>query len=159
MVVGINVAAATGMGNRPARALIAAAVLSAGCAVLIAACARTPTGPSVMVLAGAGKTLDEFRTDDGACQQMAAQEIQKTTGGEVPAQRRYDMAYMQCMYAKGHQIPVPGTRPSGNASGRQTAPSAAPISSAQVDCERRGGVWRAALNFCEFPKQDTPILR
>jgi hypothetical protein len=28
------------------------------------------------------------------------------TQGEV--QRRYDMAYIQCMYAMGHQVPVPG---------------------------------------------------
>ncbi|MDD4914512.1 MAG: glycine zipper family protein [Methylococcales bacterium] len=26
----------------------------------------------------------------------------------MAAQQRYDAAYMQCMYAKGHQIPVPG---------------------------------------------------
>ena len=115
-----------GMANRPARAWILATVLGAACALLIGACARTPTGPSVMVLAGAGKTLDEFHRDDDACRQTAAQELQNTKGGEVPAQRRYDIAYMQCMYAKGHQIPVPGTRPSGNASGNQSAPSASP---------------------------------
>jgi hypothetical protein len=159
MVVGINVAADTSMANRPVRAWIVMAVLGAACAALTTACAGTPTGPSVMVLAGAGKTLDEFHRDDGACRQMAAQELQNTKGGEVPAQRRYDMSYMQCMYAKGHQIPVPGTRPSSNVSGSQSAPSASPISGAQIDCERSGGVWRAALNFCEFPKPDTPILR
>src|SRR5215470_1370697 len=125
VVVGINVADATGMANRPGRAWILATVLGAACALLAAACARTPTGPSVMVLAGAGKTLDEFQRDDDACRQTAAQELQNTKGGEVPAQRRYDIAYMQCMYAKGHQIPVPGTR-SGNASGSQSAPSASP---------------------------------
>jgi uncharacterized protein YcfJ len=27
----------------------------------------------------------------------------------MSVQRRYDMAYMQCMYAKGHQIPLHGT--------------------------------------------------
>jgi hypothetical protein len=127
--------------------------------VLIAACARMPTGPSVLVLAGSGKTLEQFQTDDGACRQLAAQETEKTKGGDVPAQRRYDMTYMQCMYAKGHQIPVPATRPTGNPSGGQNAPAASPISRAQVECERRGGVWRAALDFCEFPKSEIPILR
>jgi len=126
MVTGINVADDAGMTNRPARARIAVTVLGAACALLTAACAHTPTGPSVMVLAGAGKTLDEFQRDDGVCRQTAAQELEKTKGGEVPAQRRYDMAYMQCMYAKGHQIPVPGTRPSGNASGSPNAASASP---------------------------------
>jgi hypothetical protein len=44
------------------------------------------------------------------------------TGGEarMTAQRRYDVAYMQCMYAKGNQIPVPrGSYPAA------TAPQAA----------------------------------
>ena len=126
MLAGINVAADTGMAKRPGRALIVAALFGAACSVLTAACARTPTGPSVMVLAGAGKTLAEFQRDDGVCRETAAQELQNATGGEGPAQRRYDMAYMQCMYAKGHQIPVPGTRPSSYVSGSQHAPSASP---------------------------------
>lgn len=128
-------------------------------ALVLAACARMPTGPGVLVLAGSGKTLEQFNADDATCRQQAAQEIESTKGGQVPAQRRYDMTYMQCMYAKGHQIPVPGTRSSGSPAGGQAAPSASPIDAAQINCERSGGVWRAALNFCEFPKPDTPILR
>src|SRR5216683_2894689 len=31
-------------------------------------------------------------------------------GASISVQRRYDIAYMQCMYAKGNQIPVPGAR-------------------------------------------------
>ena len=31
-------------------------------------------------------------------------------GAGSSVQRRYDIAYMQCMYAKGNQIPVPGAR-------------------------------------------------
>lgn len=85
--------------------------------VVVAACARTPTGPSVLVLAGSGKTLEEFQRDDAACRASAARELETTKGGEVPAQRRYDMTYMQCMYAKGHQIPVPGGRPGYTSSG------------------------------------------
>jgi hypothetical protein len=89
-------------------------------AVLIAGCAHTPTGPSVMVLAGSGKTIEQFQTDDGACRQMAAQELAKAPGGEVPAQRRYDITYMQCMYAKGNQVPIPGGRSGYNSSGEPT---------------------------------------
>jgi hypothetical protein len=73
-----------------------------------AACASTPTGPSVMALPGEGKTYDQFQMDDARCRQSAAAELQKTPEGTVSAQSRYDMAYMQCMYAGGHQIPVPG---------------------------------------------------
>lgn len=92
-------------------------------AALMAACAGLPSAPSVMALPGSGKTFEQFHTDDLACRQSAAQEIQSTKGGEVSAQRRYDMAYMQCMYAKGHQIPVPGGRPSYTSSSNAAAPA------------------------------------
>jgi hypothetical protein len=150
MIAGIRVAADDCVTKRAPAVIVAM--------LLLAACARMPTGPSVLVLAGSGKTLEQFNADDATCRQQAAQEIQTTKGGQVPAQRRYDMAYMQCMYAKGHQIPVPGTR-SSNPVGGQAAPSSSPVSRAQIECERSGGVWRAALDFCEFPKYELPILR
>jgi len=34
------------------------------------------------------------------------------------------------------------------------APAAAPAYSAQAECEQNHGVWRAALNFCEYPAPD-----
>ncbi len=125
-------------------------------------CATVPTGPSVMVLPGTGKSFDQFQVDDVMCKQWAAQQIGKspqetansnTAAGAVAgtligaglgaaigaasgnagtgaaigagsgllvgtaagassgeaygrdAQRRYDNAYMQCMYAKGNQVP------------------------------------------------------
>jgi hypothetical protein len=134
----------------------------------VTACAGVPTGPSVMVLAGKGKTLEQFQTDDGVCRQVAAQEIQKTKRSDIPAQRRYDMAYMQCMYAKGHDIRVPGvaselpssTSASGVPPGTPTAaPVTWPPTRAQIDCEASGGVWRAALDFCEFPSPEIPLRR
>jgi hypothetical protein len=140
-------------------------LLIAAC-VAIAACAAVPTGPSVMALAGSGKTLEQFQMDDWTCRESAAREIERSKSGEVPAQGRYDMAYMQCMYAKGHRIPAVGERPSDTSSsgavppGTPTAaPAVWPPTRAQVDCERSGGVWRAALNFCEFPAPDVPIRR
>lgn len=131
--------------------------------VLLAGCATVPSGPSVMVLPGTGKSFELFQADDGVCRQWAAQQVGITPGrasagtavsgaaigtvvgaaagaalgaaagspatGAVAgagvgllvgtaagagraeqtgyaAQRRYDISYMQCMYAKGHQIPV-----------------------------------------------------
>jgi hypothetical protein len=68
--------------------------------VTAAGCATAPTAPSVMVLPGAGLSLEQFQADETQCRQWAA--------GRAPGagqQREYDMAYMQCMYAKGHQIP------------------------------------------------------
>ena len=72
--------------------------LSLAAGLVLAACASSPR---VMVLPGTGKTLDQFHADDAACREWAGQ--QSSTD-----QWRYDMAYMQCMYAKGNRIPVPG---------------------------------------------------
>ena len=135
--------------------------------VAAAACAPVPTGPSVMVLAGPGKTLEQFQTDDRACRASASQELEKTKGGQVPPQRRYDIAYMQCMYAKGHQLPRAGEKPgepsSSSAAVPPGTPQAAPLvwppSPAQLECEASGGVWRAALDFCEFPSPEFPRRR
>jgi hypothetical protein len=133
--------------------------------LFLVACATAPTGPSVMVLPGGGKSFDQFIGDDALCRQWAAQQAGTTpqkvategtvagaaggtaigaaagaaigaasgspaTGAAVgagvglvggtaagasygqaagmAAQQRYDIAYMQCMYVKGNQIPVPG---------------------------------------------------
>ena len=116
----------------------------------LSACATIPTGPSVMVLPGQGKTFEQFQTDDAVCWQWASAQAGTTPGqasteaavssaalGTVlgaglgaaigagsgalggtcvgmgasqaaagTVQWRYDIAYEQCMYAKGHQIPV-----------------------------------------------------
>jgi hypothetical protein len=84
------------------------ALLLAATTGLAVACASTPTGPSVLVLPGSGKSSDEFRAADTRCRQLAAGELETTPAGTVSDQRRYDMAYVQCMYAEGHQVPVPG---------------------------------------------------
>ena len=84
------------------------AIVAIALTLVVAGCARTPTGPSVLVLAGSGKSLEEFQRDDAACRASAAQDLERTKHGDVPPQRRYDMTYMQCMYAKGHQIPMAG---------------------------------------------------
>jgi Glycine-zipper domain len=49
---------------------------------LLIACTSMPTGPSVLVLPGAGKTFDQFRSEDYRCQQYAFTQI----GGATPSQ-------------------------------------------------------------------------
>lgn len=129
----------------------------------LSACATVPTGPSVMVLPGDGKSFDQFRIDDAVCRQFAYEQAggvsgqqaaqnsavssavvgtavgaaagaaigaaagnagtgaaigagsgllfgsavgsNYATGSYYEAQRRYDNAYLQCMYAHGNQIP------------------------------------------------------
>jgi hypothetical protein len=80
-------------------------------AVALGACSTTPLGPSVTVLPGAGKSLEQFQVDDTGCRQWAVQQLGPTSGeNEWMTQRRYDIGYQQCMYARGHQIPG-GPRP------------------------------------------------
>jgi len=138
------------------------ALISLAALVSLTACATIPTGPSVMVLPGAGKPFELFQADDSVCRRWAAQNAggnpgeaatQSTVSGAAigtvigaaagavigatagnpatgaaigagtglltgtaagasagygyagEAQRRYDFAYQQCMYAKGNQIP------------------------------------------------------
>ena len=80
---------------------------------LLSGCATMPAAPSVLALPGSGTSLEQFAAEDTACRQWAAQRAQETAQG-VPAgqyydaslpQSWYDMAYLQCMYAKGNRIP------------------------------------------------------
>jgi hypothetical protein len=127
--------------------------------VLLAGCITVPTGPSVMVLPGTGKSFDQFRGDEAVCRQYAYESIGGLTASSAQqdaavksavvgtalgalagaafgghqdaavgagvglltgslmgassgnvsaydAQHRYNIAYTQCMYAKGHRVPV-----------------------------------------------------
>lgn len=111
----------------------------------LGACASVPTGPTVPVMPGTGKSLDQFRADDAVCQHYALEQIggtppeQAATGSgsatvspangvatgaamaekrgagvgaartsSYDMQRRYDLGYIQCMYAQGHRVPVLG---------------------------------------------------
>jgi hypothetical protein len=130
--------------------------------LLLGACVSMPSGPSILVLPGTGKTFDQFRFDETDCRgyansllggqdpnaaaanaglksaavgtaigAVAGAAIGGREGAAVGAgggalvggvagtgaasssqyglQRRYDNAYLQCMYAKGHRVPVSGS--------------------------------------------------
>jgi hypothetical protein len=94
--------------------------------LLLNACAALPTGPRVLVLPGAGTPLEDFQRDDRECQGYASHQLptgtQAGASSAATLQWRYDMAYVQCMYAKGHRVPdgsVPPPPP-------QTVPSPPP---------------------------------
>jgi hypothetical protein len=76
-----------------------------------------------MVLPGTGLSLEQFSKDHVICQQYATLQVSDTlnqtdinnasantitSSTSYEAQLRYDMAYIQCMYVKGHQVPVYG---------------------------------------------------
>ena len=74
--------------------------------VALTACATIPAGPSVTVWPGPGKPFEVFQSDDAVCRQWASQRARpEPFGYEWALQRRYDNAYMQCMYARGNQVP------------------------------------------------------
>lgn len=128
---------------------------------LLAGCVTVPSGPSVMVLPGDGRTFDQFRYDDMDCRNFASTQVGGASADQIAAdstaksavlgtligaaaggaidgrsgaaagagaglligalsgagagqssayglQRRYDHAFQQCMYAKGHRIPGMG---------------------------------------------------
>jgi len=128
---------------------------------LLAGCANVPTGPSVAVMPGVGKSFEQFVADDRTCRDYADQSLGtdvnsagannvvtgavvgtavgaaagaligghnaagggagvglvagsamgagEASGVQRDAQRRYDIAYEQCMYAKGNQLPTVST--------------------------------------------------
>lgn len=47
----------------------------------LAACTTIPSGPSVMVLPGTGKSFDQFRADDMECRQYAQYQMGGETAG------------------------------------------------------------------------------
>jgi hypothetical protein len=107
-------------------------------AVLLTACSSAPTtyGPSMMVLPGTGKTFDHFRLDEQDCRAHAQSQIGKSSSEQDSAgtpQQRYDRSFLQCMYAKGHKVPLSGrvseyidststTRPSAPTPARSSPP-------------------------------------
>ena len=128
----------------------------------LAGCVSVPTGPSVLVLPGTGKSFDQFRLDEYDCKQYAHAQVGGNTANQAAEdagvrsavvgtalgalagaaiggnsrgagvgagvgllagsaagagagqssgyelQRRYDHSYQQCMYAKGHRVPIAG---------------------------------------------------
>ena len=84
--------------------------------LLFAACGRVPTHPTIAALPGSAKSADEFRADDAACRQTATSDAKATKNW------RYDMTYLQCMYARGNQIPAP----SGAFDRTQASPASSP---------------------------------
>lgn len=145
--------------NTPQKPTAIAAAL--GSMLALAGCVSVPQGPTVAVMPGPAKSLEQFRVDAGVCQQFAqssisgpsqaAQDYAATNaagGAAVGAvvgamlgaatgqagagaawgagtglmfggaaagnagavssytlQRQYDIAYMQCMYTRGNQVP------------------------------------------------------
>ena len=69
---------------------------------LLNACAQVPSAPSVFVLPATGKPMDVFQAEDTECRAYAQHQVAVAA---TPRQSQYDIAYSQCMYAKGNVLP------------------------------------------------------
>jgi hypothetical protein len=100
-------------------------------ALLLSACGSTQVyGPGVLVLPGTGKSFDQFRFDEQDCRgyaqtQLAKSDREREQDSAGSVQQRYDRAFVQCMYGKGHKVPVSG-RYSDSAESAQSAGTTAP---------------------------------
>ena len=90
--------------------------------VVLSACSTIPSGPSALALPGEKVSESQFRKDEKSCRTFAHEEllgsIHKPQSIEE-AQLHFDINYLQCMYTKGHLIPISGeilTDKSGSAS-------------------------------------------
>jgi hypothetical protein len=79
-------------------------------ALVLSSCSTMPSGPSVLVLPGTGKDFGQFRNDEDTCRQFAHAQLAsapKKPDSKDEGQQNYDISYVQCMYGKGHRVPVP----------------------------------------------------
>jgi hypothetical protein len=90
----------------------------------------------MMVLPGTNKTFDQFRLDEQDCRAHAQSQITKSGAEQESAgspQQRYDRSFLQCMYAKGHKVPLTGRVTdyidSTQATTRPAAPASTPARS------------------------------
>lgn len=93
-------------------------------ALLLGGCVEYPSQPTVTVMPSRTKPFEVFQSDDLACRGYALQQAKANDDWRYGAQYRYNAAYMQCMYSRGHQ--VPGTYVTANpppaAASQGTAP-------------------------------------
>jgi len=95
-----------------------------GALLLLSACGSTPVyGPGVLVLPGTGKSFDQFRSDEHDCRGYAQAQL-TDRDQDSAGQQRYDRAFLQCMYAKGHKIPLSGRYSDSTESARSAGVSA-----------------------------------
>jgi hypothetical protein len=93
----------SGMKPKSAVAILSGTLAVAACAV------APPTGPTVTALPPRGKSLAAFQQEDAGCRGYASAAIAASNAGtgEYNLQTRYNIAYTQCMYARGNSVQAP----------------------------------------------------
>jgi hypothetical protein len=81
-------------------------LLPAACA--LSACVELPTEPTVAVMPPPYKPFDLFVADEQACKAYAGQVVAQPEAANsyyYYPQYRFNVAYEQCMYSRGNQVP------------------------------------------------------
>lgn len=111
-----------------------AAMLTLAGALLLTGCATVPTGPSVLVLPGKGKSFAQFQADNATCRRYASEQI-----GGTSAQRA---ANQQTLRSAGAGALLGGALGAALGDGRGAAVGAA--SGALFGAAASGGGYPAA---------------
>jgi hypothetical protein len=88
-------------------------------------CVSQAIGPAVAVKPGRDKPFTVFLQDDSQCKQYAREQLARggdaraasdahVSRGQLNVQQRYDLAYLECMRAKGNEVSegaAPTTQP------------------------------------------------
>jgi hypothetical protein len=74
-------------------------------ALLLGGCVEYPSQPTVAVMPAPNKPLEVFQGEDLGCRSYAFQQAKANNDYQYGAQYRYNVAYMQCMYSRGNQVP------------------------------------------------------
>ncbi|MBC8752657.1 hypothetical protein OKW43_007712 [Paraburkholderia sp. WC7.3g] len=83
---------------------------------VVTGCVSQPIGPAVAVKPGRDKPFTVFLRDDAQCKQYAREQLARgvdpraqsdanVSRAQLNAQQRYYLAYLECMRAKGNDVP------------------------------------------------------
>lgn len=79
--------------------------------IFLVGCSTVPSGPSALALPNEKASESQFRKDEKTCRVFAHEELlgcsHKPKSAEE-AQLHFDINYLQCMFTKGHLIPISG---------------------------------------------------
>lgn len=136
------------------------AALAALTLTLLAGCATTPSGPSVMALPGSGESFDQFRHDDALCREYAREQTGGTDASEAARDAGTFAASDQCTgRATGASAPASAPALPGRANapypppppGHQPPAASAPPAAAQSG--------RGNWYYCASAREYYPYVR
>ena len=122
-----------------------------GVAVIAGCATPPPSGPSVMVLPGSGKSFDQFRFDDNDCRQFASSQI----GGTTAAQAQTDSAVKSAVVGTAIGAAAGGLMGGNSGAGVGAGIGLAGGALAGTGASQQSGYWY----YCETSRGYYPYVR